>query len=101
MENKDKDKDYSSFLFRIPTIIDPKTKQPSVSLTNLVISILLLVTNLVLNMILDKKVSSEILDYFYASCVLYFGRRFNIPFLNKGNINNTINQGEENNENKK
>jgi hypothetical protein len=99
MENKEKD--YSSFLFRIPTIIDPKTKQPSVSLTNLVISILLLITNLVLNMILDKKVSSEILDYFYASCMLYFGRRFNIPFLNKRNMdNNIINQGE-NNENKK
>jgi hypothetical protein len=99
MENKEKD--YSSFLFRIPTIIDPKTKQPSISLTNLVISILLLVTNLVLNMILDTKVSSEILDYFYASCMLYFGRRFSIPFLNKRNMDtNTINQGE-NNENKK
>jgi hypothetical protein len=63
---------------RLPFIQDPITKQPSVSLTNLVVSIILLLVATGLDLAGKVKGTSIVLEYFGVSSALYFSRRINI-----------------------
>lgn len=63
---------------KLPTFQDPLTKQPSVSLTNLVVSILLLLIATGLDLAGKVKGTSIVLEYFGVSSALYFSRRINI-----------------------
>lgn len=63
---------------KLAWVVDPKTKETSVSLTNLVLSVLMLVTTHVLA-ITDKVKNNGLAEqYFWGSAALYFGRRFSI-----------------------
>jgi len=61
-----------------PWIIDPKTKAGSVSLTNLMISILFLLVAGSLNLAGLTANTSLAVEYFTASAALYFGRNLNL-----------------------
>lgn len=63
---------------KLAWIVDPATKKESVSLTNLSLSILLVLTATGLNLAGLTKDTSIALDYFAVSAALYFGRRLNI-----------------------
>jgi len=60
----------------IPTVRDPKTQRGSVSLTLVAISSGLVIVGCV-NKLFGKDLidMSRSLDFFYASCALYWGRR--------------------------
>lgn len=62
----------------IPIVVDPLTNKPSVSLTNLVISILFLLVSASLDLAGKVKDTSIAVEYFGISSALYFGRRLNI-----------------------
>lgn len=57
-------------------VLDPITDKPSVSLTNLVVSILALVIAIGLHIAGKSETTSVALEYFLGSASLYFGRRF-------------------------
>ena len=59
-------------------INDPKLKEPSISLTLMLISFTLVVTGCILEMLGKVKGISSLPELFYATAGLYFGRRFNI-----------------------
>lgn len=63
---------------RLPWVSDPSTNKASVSLTNLVISILLLVVVTILHVLGKVKDTSIVMEYFGISSALYFSRRLNI-----------------------
>lgn len=63
---------------KLPFIQDPITKKPSVSLTNLVISILFLLVAGALDLAGKVKGTSVALEYFGVSSALYFSRRINL-----------------------
>lgn len=62
----------------LPFIQDPITKLPSVSLTNLIISILFLLTAAGLDLAGKVKGTSIALEYFGVSAALYFSRRISV-----------------------
>lgn len=62
----------------LPFILDPLTKQPSVSLTNLAISILFLLVSASLDLAGKVKDTSIAVEYFGISSALYFSRRMTI-----------------------
>lgn len=62
----------------IPFVLDPITKKASVSLTNLVISILFLLVAAAMDLAGKVKDTSIALEYFGISSALYFSRRVNI-----------------------
>lgn len=61
-----------------PWINDPTTKAPSVSLTIMVVSFILVALACVLEMMGKVKGVSSLPELFYATAGLYFGRRFTI-----------------------
>ena len=63
---------------RLPFIEDPISKKPSVSLTNLIISIVLLLVATGLDLAGKVKGTSIALEYFGVSSALYFSRRINL-----------------------
>lgn len=63
---------------KLAFIQDPITKLPSVSLTNLVISILFLLVAASLDLAGKVKGTSIALEYFGVSSALYFSRRINV-----------------------
>lgn len=63
---------------KLPFIQDPITKLPSVSLTNLIISILFLLVAAGLDLAGKVKGTSIALEYFGVSAALYFSRRINV-----------------------
>lgn len=63
---------------KIPFVLDPLTNKPSVSLTNLVISILFLIVAAALDLAGKVRDTSVALEYFGVSSALYFSRRINI-----------------------
>lgn len=68
----------------LPMVRDPLTKIGSVSLTLVVVSAFFVMTGIVLDWIQIKGIPIDIsnaLQFFYASCFLYFGR--NIPVFGK------------------
>lgn len=65
-------------LVKLAFIQDPITKLPSVSLTNLVISILFLLVAAGLDLAGEVKGTSIALEYFGVSSALYFSRRINV-----------------------
>jgi hypothetical protein len=64
------------FEFRVPFIIDPRTKEPSVSLSMLVISFLGVLIASGLEMSGKVENTSILMEAFYASAGLYWGRKF-------------------------
>lgn len=60
---------------KMPWIVDPVNNKPSVSLTNLVVSILFLLVAGSLDLAGRVKNPSIAWEYFATSSVLYFGRR--------------------------
>jgi len=62
----------------LPFVVDPLTDKPSVSLTNLVISVLFLLVASGLDLAGKVKDTSSAVEYFGISSALYFGRRINI-----------------------
>jgi len=62
-------------------VVDPKDNKPSVSLTNLCISILFLVVAGILNLAGVIKETGIVVEYFGVSAALYFGRK--ISFAGK------------------
>ena len=56
---------------------DPKTKEPSVSLTMLTVSFLGILIAAGLHMADIVKDTSVLTEVFYANVALYFGRKFN------------------------
>lgn len=62
----------------LPFVLDPITKKASVSLTNLVISILFLLVAAAMDLAGKVKDTSIALEYFGISSALYFSRRVNI-----------------------
>ena len=56
-------------------ILDPKTKEPSVSLTLLVLSSLIFVVTMGLEMFDVIQKTSMTFEFFGSSAALYFGRR--------------------------
>jgi len=69
-------------------VVDPKTKESSVSLTLLSVSFLAIVVASVLHMSGVIEQTSSLTELFYATAGLYFGRRF------QGKSGNSI-EGEE------
>lgn len=65
-------------LIKLAFIQDPISKLPSVSLTNLVLSILLLLIATGLDLAGKVKGTSIALEYFGVSAALYFSRRINV-----------------------
>jgi len=63
---------------KLPFVQDPITKLPSVSLSNLVISILFLLIAAGLDLAGKVKGTSIALEYFGVSAALYFSRRINV-----------------------
>lgn len=63
---------------KIPFVQDPITKVPSVSLTNLVLSIIFLLVAAALDLAGKVKGTSVALEYFGVSSALYFSRRINL-----------------------
>lgn len=63
---------------KLAFIQDPITKLPSVSLTNLVISIVFLLIAASLDLTGKVKGTSIALEYFGVSSALYFSRRINV-----------------------
>lgn len=57
---------------------DPKQKEPSVSLTMLLVSFIVVLIAAGLEMAGKVKGTSITLELFWGTCGLYFGRRFNI-----------------------
>lgn len=64
-------------------ILDPSTNKPSVSLTNLVISIAFLLTMSVLQALGKVQEVGSAMEYFGISSALYFSRRVN---FSKGTV---------------
>lgn len=62
----------------LPFFVDPITKRPSVSLTNLFISILFLLVAATLDLMGKVKGTSIAIEYFGISSALYFSRRIKI-----------------------
>lgn len=62
----------------LPFILDPITKKPSVSLTNLAISIFFLLVSASLDLAGKVKDTSIATEYFGISSALYFSRRISI-----------------------
>jgi len=62
-------------LLNLPWVVDPKTKEPSVSLTLMIVSFVLALAAWAL--ILAKKIEapSIIMELFYSTACLYFGRK--------------------------
>lgn len=65
-------------LIKLAYIQDPISKLPSVSLTNLVISLIFLLVAGGLDLAGKVKGTSIALEYFGVSAALYFSRRINI-----------------------
>lgn len=63
---------------KLPFVQDPITKLPSVSLSNLVISIFFLLIAAGLDLAGKVKGTSIALEYFGVSAALYFSRRINV-----------------------
>lgn len=63
---------------KFPWVIDPNTKLPSVSLTNLFIATLFLIVAASLHLAGKVETTSIAIEYFGISSALYFGRRINI-----------------------
>lgn len=59
-------------------ISDPKTKEPSVSLSMLVLTFVATLVAAALNMAEIVKDTSCMTELFYANVALYFGRRFTV-----------------------
>ena len=57
---------------------DPKQKEPSVSLTMLLVTFIVVLVAAGLDMAGKVKSTSVVTELFYACTALYFGRRFNI-----------------------
>lgn len=57
-------------------IIDPKTKEPSISLTMVVVMGVLCIIGAGLEMSGVVKSTSILMELFLTSCGLYFGRKF-------------------------
>ena len=62
----------------LPFILDPISKKPSVSLTNLIVSILFLLVAAALDLAGKVRDTSVALEYFGISSALYFSRRVTI-----------------------
>lgn len=62
----------------LPWVVDPVKKQPSVSLTNFVISMLSVIVVGWLKVTGKVNDTSIFLEYFGISCALYFGRNLSI-----------------------
>ena len=62
----------------LPFVVDPKTKDASVSLTLLTVSFIAAMTAAWMHMFNKIDDTSIIIEIFYASCGLYFGRKINI-----------------------
>jgi hypothetical protein len=65
-------------LIKLAYIQDPISKQPSVSLTNLVLSTIFLLVAAGLDLAGKVKGTSIALEYFGVSAALYFSRRINV-----------------------
>jgi hypothetical protein len=65
-------------LIKLAYIQDPISKQPSVSLTNLVLSTVFLLVAAGLDLAGKVKGTSIALEYFGVSAALYFSRRINV-----------------------
>lgn len=63
---------------KLPFVQDPISKVPSVSLTNLVLSIVFLLIAAGLDLSGKVKGTSIALEYFGVSSALYFSRRINL-----------------------
>lgn len=61
--------------FNLPFIIDPKDKMPSVSLTLLVVSFVVLLGASTLHLSKLTENTSSLTELFYACAALYFGRK--------------------------
>lgn len=72
---------------------DPKTQEPSVSLTILWLSVIYLITMGVLTALGKINETNVAMEFFGMSAGLYFGRRFNI---NKGSVEVQPTSNEEN-----
>ena len=59
-------------------LIDPKTKESSVSLSMLVITFVTTLVAAGLHMTGKVTDTSILTEMFYANCALYFGRRFSV-----------------------
>ncbi len=71
---------------------DPKDKQPSVTLTMLVISFLALLSASTLHLSKFTDHTSSLSELFYACCSLYFGRRLNFAGKTFDNASNDLQQ---------
>lgn len=60
----------------MPYLKDPKTKEPSVSLTFTVVSFLVVLTTIGLQLAKYTDSTSGALELFYGCAALYFSRRF-------------------------
>jgi hypothetical protein len=78
-------------------LTDPKTKQPSVSLTILMISFVAAVVAAGLHLAKVTDSTSTCTELFYSACTLYFGRRF--TFAGKSFSSDTAQQIEQKIEN--
>jgi len=63
------------FELKVPFIVDPKTKEPSVSLSLLVTSFVLVVVGTVCHITKITESTSVLMELFYANTALYFGRK--------------------------
>lgn len=70
-------------------LIDPKTKEPSVSLTMLTISFVSLLIGCGLEMTGVIKNTSMLGELFYANTALYFSRRFSVGNKSFGTTDDT------------
>lgn len=79
---------------KLAWVVDPVKKHPSVSLTNLVISIVCVVVTGFLKVFNKIEDTSFFMEYFSVSSLLYFGRNLNIG--GKSYTMENINNGENN-----
>lgn len=78
---------------KLPFVLDPLTKKPSVSLTNLVISTVFLLVAAGLDLSGKVEDTSIALEYFGVSSALYFSRRISIngrEFTSESDKNNNV-----------
>jgi len=78
---------------KLPFVLDPATKKPSVSLTNLMISTVFLLVAAGLDLSGKVKDTSIALEYFGVSSALYFSRRISIngrEFTSESDKNNNV-----------
>jgi hypothetical protein len=64
------------FELKIPFVIDPRTKEPSVSLSLLLTSFVLIVVGVICELTKLTESTSILMELFYANAALYFGRKF-------------------------